>query len=828
MGMRNFFRDLAFALRTLAKAPMTVAITVVSLGLGIGAVTTVFATAEGLLYPPAPGLRDPEGLVTVFTSEEDGELYGSSSYADYRDVLEVGALEDATASAVRLASLEVAGEQEPLIAEVVVGNFFEVTGIRPVVGRPFLPEEGRPAAGAPVAVLGYHLWTERFEADPGVVGRTVRLNGTPVTVVGVAPKGVTSRRVPVRPDIWYPLGSPPDANHTEGLEDRGLREFSVLGRYAQGATLTDLQSQLTVLSSRLADEHGEAWKDDKGRDRVFTAVSERASRVNPGAWAVLGGIAVFFFAATGLVLLIACTNVTGLFVVRAVRRSKEISLRLALGAKRRQVVRLLLAEGLVLGVAAGVVGLGFANLLAGAMASYTLPVNVPVRLDFAPDGRAYVFAFLTALATAMVFSLVPALRASRVDLVSGLKARSGVTRRRWRFSAGSFLVVTQFAASLVLLGGAGLFLRSLQQSATLELGLDPQGVALMSKAVPDGVTWDGMETYYRDLQQRLQRLPGVQEAGLSRGVELTLLQVGSAASFQSTTEEGGDEGVSGGRNGVTPGYMEMMGIPLLRGRTIQEGDVAGATRVAVVNERFAQVLWPGEDPVGRWFTLVDRSPWRRADTASASFQVVGVAGQGSYMDVGDPPAPYVWTSLYQDPSRSLAVTVKGASADAMVDALRAGVRSEPGEVPVLAPTTMDRQVDFQFIHLRLASKVLGWGGGFGLFLALIGVYGMVSFTVAQRTREIAVRRAVGADAGQVVGSVVRQGIVLAGVGGVLGLAVLLPLAHLLRGVLVGVGPLDPVALGGGAALLAVTSLAASFLPARRAARIDPMESLRQE
>jgi len=829
MGMHNFVNSLAYAVRTLAKAPVTVVITVLSLGLGIGAVTTVFAVADGLFHPPAPGLREPDRLVTVYTSEEDGDLYGVSSYPDYEDVLRATAIEDAAASTVKRISLEEGGESEPLLGEVVTGNYFSVTGLQPLLGRAFVPEEGAPGSGSAVAILGYDLWKERFGKAPGIVGRSIRLNGQSVTIVGVTPEGVVSRRVPVRPDVWLPFGSEQVLGGVGDLGDRSGREYVILARLADGAEVPELQAQLSVLGTRLAGEYPEAWKDDRGQARTFTAVAERDSRVNPRARGILAVLAGFFFAATGLVLLIACTNVTSLFLVRAARRRREVAVRLALGAGRRQILVLLLAEGLLLGVAAGALGLLFSEIAAGAMASFSLPINVPLRLAFHPSARAYAFGFVTALVTSLVFSLVPAAKVSRPDLVAALKSGPGSALGFGRrFRSGSVLVTVQFAASLVLIVGAGLFLRSLRNASTLDLGLDPFGVAVMSKEVPEDAGPDGIVAFYRDLEARLSGIPGAQ-AALSRSLEMTLLQLSTGVSAKTSSAEQPAEGIAAYRNAVTPGYLEMLAVPILRGRGIREGDGPGAPRVVVVNEAFARSAWPGEDPLGRLVTLADRSPGHHPqDPGPLTFQVVGLAADGTYLDVGDPPTPYLWTSLYQDPASPIAVLLKGASAEAMVQELRSRVDLAPGEVPLMPPSTFESQLSLQLIHLRLVSRVLGWGGGFGLFLALIGVYGLVSFTVAERTREIAIRRAVGADAGRVVGDVVRQGLILAGAGLALGLAVALPAARLVRGVLVEVGPADPISVLGGVVILLGSAALASLVPAGRAARIDPMTSLRQE
>ncbi len=826
---QGLLQDFTYAARKLSKAPMTVLITVLSLGLGLGAVTTVFTVADGILHPRADWLRDPRGLVTIYTSEDDGETYGTSSLPDFEDVRTASALADAAAISVKLLTLDEGDTPERLLAQEVTPNYFAVTGIRPVLGRGFAPDESQVEGGAPVAVLGHDLWIRSFGGDPGIIGKVIHLGGRPVTVVGVAPEGVVSRRVPVRPDIWVPLDAPA-ARADDDVTAREAREYLVLGRLRDGAGIEELRRQTAVLAERLRRDHPQAWTDDHQQPRKLTVLSERDSRVNPRARAVLAGVGIFFFAATGLILLIACANVTSLFLVRAMRRGREVAVRLSLGASRSRVVRMLLAEGLLLGAMAGAVGIVFAGLLTAAMRSFSLPINVPVHLDFTPDGRAYAFAFALAVFTSLVFSLIPALKVSRPSLVPALKeGRATWGRPGGRLRAGSILVIVQFAASLVLVVGAGLFLRSLHEATTMDLGVDPDGVAMTTKAVPDGLDDQGTVQFYRDLEARLSGAPQVSQVALSRGVEMTLLQVGAEGSVTTGTADEPPEGRRAYRNAVTPGYLRMLGIPLLQGRSIQEEDDPDHAPVAVVNETFARRFFPDGGVLGRTFTLTDKSPGAASrDAKPLTVRVVGVTADGTYIDVGDPPTPYVWTSLYQDPSRTVAITLKGTSAEAMVAALRAGVERAPGEVPVIPPATYASQLSLQFIHLRLASRMLGWGGGLGLFLALIGVYGLVSFTVTQHTRDIAIRRAVGADAAAVVRSVVRQGMVLAGAGLVLGLVMVVPAARLIRGVLVGVGPADPVSIVAGVALLALTAAAASLLPARRAARIDPMTALREE
>ncbi len=830
MGMQHFAADLRYALRTLARSPTTVLITVVSLGVGLGAVTTVFTVTDGVLHPAAPWLRDPDRLVALYTSDEEGDAFGSTSFADFEDLRAADALEGAAAATVRLLSLDQDGRTDQLLAEVVTGNYFDLTGIRPMLGRTFAPDESAVDADAAVGVIAYGLWKDRFASDPGIVGRSIRVNGRPLTVIGVAPPGVLSRRVavPVRPDLWVPLGAPQVRRSPEAVRARTNRDYAVLARLREGADLPMLRAQLAVVGDRLARQDPPAWTDDRGQRRVFSAVTERASRMNPGARTALAGIAVFFFGATGLVLLIACANVTSLFLVRAIRRGREVALRLALGAKRFQIVRMLFAEGLLLGLAAALVGLGASEWAAGAMRSFSLPINVPIQLDLRPGGRGHLFVFAAALATSVVFSVIPALRVSTQALVPALREGRATRwrRRAGRLRPGSVLVTVQFAASLVLIVGAGLFLRSLRNATTLDLGLDPSGIAVTTKSVPDALPLADATPFLQDLRSRVAAAPGASGAALSSGLELTLLQMGGEVAIRSGAPDEPESGRSAFRNAVTPGYLELLHVPILRGRSLEERDGPAAAPVAVVDEAFARAFWPGEDALGRSFTLIARSPG--AEPKPRVVEVVGIAADGRYIDVDDPPTPYVWTSLFQDPSRTVAVVLKGSSAEAMARELRARVELDPGELPVLPPTTYESQLSIQFIHLRIVSRVLGWGGAFGLFLALIGVYGLVSFTIAQRTREIAIRRAVGADRASVVGAMLRHGLwhAVAGLGA--GLVLLIPAARLVRGVLVGVGPMDPIAFLAGAVLLLSTATLASLVPARRAARIDPMVSLRHE
>lgn len=836
-GMKNLVGDLRIATRSLRRAPGVLLITVVSLGVGIGAVTAVFGVANGLLFRGAVGISDPETLVVIYTSEDDGEAFGSSSYLDYRDVLaEIDALRDAAAVNIRSVALGDGELMRPLLAEEVTGNYFSVTGIRPVVGRAFLPEESEPGA-EPVALISHSMWQRDFDGRADALGATLRLNGHMHTVVGVVPDGVMSRRVPLEPDIWIPMGSL--GGGAESLaaarKTRNDRNALILGRLVEGSSTAALESQLAVLSARLRAEYPDEWTDQRGNPRSFTLLGEGDSRLRPGARALLGGIAAFFFGAAGLILLISCANVTTLFLARAASRSREMAVRLSLGASRRRLMTMFLTEGLIPGLGAGLVGLAVASWINHGMneAIASIPFGLPIRLSFGLDARVVAVALVLSLGASLVFGLLPALEGSKPDLVRSLKGEGGSISVGAR--SRNQLVVVQCAASVVLIVGAALFVRSLGNAADVDLGLRPERIAVATKQLDaEGFSQEEGWRYMRTLQESLGARADVEAVHVSRSVEMTLMTINPTLRVEVEAvgfapEDAERDGFN--RNSVTPGYLEMLGVPILRGRTLEETDVDGAPLVAVVNETFAQRLWPGQDAIGRTFQARGRAPAGSEDelTEKRAFQVVGIARDGKYFDFDDSPIPYYWTSIYQDYAARIVVSAKGtSSAEDMIPLLRENIRLASGEVQLTPPTTLARQLSYQFIHLRIASRVLRWGGAFGLFLAVIGIYGIVSFAVTQRTREMAIRMAIGAERRQVLHGVVRDGMRPALIGLGLGLVLAFLAARLMSSILVGVGPLDPLAFAGGTSLLVAAALAASLVPARRALAIDPMQTLREE
>ena len=841
--MQDILTDLRLATRSLRKAPGVMLITVVSLGVGIGAMTAVFGVANSILFRGGVGISDPETLVVIYTSEDDGEVYGVSSYPDYLSVLsEISAIEDASVVNMRTVASGEGDRIEPLLAEEVSGNYFSVTGIRPVIGRAFLPEESVVGSGQRVVLVSHHMWQSDYSGQPDVLGATLRLNGYQHTIVGVVPDGVVSRRVPLEPDIWVPVASVGDgaATSAETLDFRDRRSFMIVGRLSEGTSKEALESQLGVLSNRLQAEYQEEWRDDLGNPRSFALLGEGESRMRPGARMVLGGIAVFFFAAAGLILLIACANVTTLFLARGANRNREMAVRVSLGASRRRLVSMLLTEGLIPGLGAGLVGLGVAAWINHSMnvAVASIPFGIPIRFSFGLDGRVMAVAVLLALGATLIFGLLPALEGSRPNLVPALKGE-GDGGRPGNVRLRNVLVGAQCAASVVLLVGASLFVRAMSKATDVDFGLNPDRIAVATKKLDaDGLSRDEGLQYIRDLQASLAARPDVESVHMARSMEMTLMSLNPTLAVE--VEVVGYVPVDPDeedywRNSVTPGYLEMLGVQILRGRALEDTDVEGTPLVAVVNEAFAQRFWPGESAIGRTFQAFGQAPPGSGQdlTEKRTFQVVGIAKDGKYFDFDDSPMPYYWTSIYQDYAARIVVAAKGVtSAEAMIPVLRANIELASGEVQLTPPTSLAQQFSYQFIHLRIASKVLRWSGSFGLFLAIIGIYGIVSFAVTQRTREMAIRMAIGAEKGQVLRHIVRAGMrpALGGlaVGAVLAFlgARLLVSAGILGGA--GISAWDPLSFAGGTSILAVAALAASVAPALRALGIDPMKTLREE
>lgn len=824
----DLWMDIRHSTRSMVRSPLLMLVTVVSLGAGLGASSLAFALFTAVVFPSAAGLEEPETLVALYRTTPDGRLHGNQTWADHVTFPEaMPDLESTTAARLRNLAADGLGTRVTLLGEEVSLNFFDVTGMRPLLGRVFTAAgDGASGAIPREAVLGHSAWQRAFGGSEEVVGATVRLAGLPYTIVGVAPPGVRSRVIPFDADIWIPFGSSEPSGLVPGdASTRDSRLFTVLGRIEDGADLTRLQEQASSFAQRRVASDPELWTNESGQAQTITIVRESEARLAPRIRRAAMLIGLFFLGAAGLILALACANVAGLFLARSRRRRPEVAIRRSLGASRGRLVRMMLAEGLVPGLLAGMLGVWIAHMGTGMIRDLTLPIDIPLRLDATVDRPVLLVTFLLTVGASLAFSLFPAIDSARFDVRSAL-AGGGGTRRGGRDRSGRMkngLVVVQCAATATLLLGASLFLRTLSVATTVDLGFDPSGIAVASRDISarESTVAEGVE-FLRELRRGLTEEAGVGRVEMARSLELTLYQMGMGVSVARSDLDDVEDRRDAGRNSVTPGYLELLDIEILQGRGLLESDVEGAEGVAVVNQTFASRMWPDGEPIGRSFLA-------EAGGEIATWTVVGVARDGTYIDFDDGPTSYFWTSLYQDFTPRFAIAVEGvpSSADGL-RVLREQIVLDEAEVQVVTPSILAEQVSIQFIHLRIASAVLGWGGLFGLFLAALGLYGLVAFTVNQRSREMALRLALGADRTSVVRALALEGVKLGLLGTTIGFLIVLPIARLLPGVLYGVGALDPLALGGTSALLVGVTLVATLVPARQILGVNPMSTLRSE
>jgi predicted permease len=820
--------DARLAARRLRTSPGFTLAAVLSLGLGIGATTTLASLVQAVLLRPLP-VADPERVVAVYTSDYSGPAYGASSYPDYLDFRASGVFDGLVAYQIAPIGLSSDGASARVWAEFVTGDYFATLGIPVARGRALAPADDG-AHAPPVAVVSHALWQRLLGGDAAVLGRAVTLSGRPFTVVGVAPPGFSGLTRGLAMDVWVPMASRPvlgaDARVLEARGDRGLL---LLGRLPPGVPLAAAEARLRTLAASLRERHAQEWTDVREQTRRIGLLPEWQARLQPMLAAPVQLFLALLGAIATIVLLTACANVANLFLARLARRRREVAVRLSLGAGRGRLVRQLLAETLLVALVGGALGTLLAYAATGALASARLPLPLPVALDVQPDPRVLAFAVAVSLLTGLALGLLPSLAAARGDVVSGLKdgapARFGRGRLRGAF------VVAQVALSLVLLCGAFLFLRGLGRAAAIDPGFDGGPVL----AVPVDLVLSGYDeartvAFEGRLRERAAGLDGVTAVALAANVHLDPL---SSVRRGLTVEghapaEGEDMEVHAAAVGA--GFFEALALPLVRGRGFTDADRPGTPGVAVVNETFARRYWPGQDPIGRRLsTSGPEGPY---------LQVVGVARDAKYGSLGEDPRAFFYVAFAQDfrfvrstgefvPATVL-VRTTGGDPLARAAAVRQAVQDVDPLVTVSPARPLADLVGLSTLPSRVAGSVLLAFGALGLGLAALGLSGIVAQSVAQRTREFGVRLAIGARRGQIVRLALAEGSRLVAVGLVLGLALGLVLARLVSSLLFGLSTVDPVTFVGAPAMLLSVALAAAWVPARRASRVDPVACLRSE
>ncbi len=816
--MSGLIQDLRHALRTLRRSPGFAAVSVLSLGLGIGANAAAFSIVSSMLLRPLP-VRDP-GLLVALYAWREGSPPSTISYLDYRDYRRLeGVFEDLAVHGDAQLSLQSGDRAEMVWGELVSANYFSVVGARPTAGRGFLPEEDREG-GRPVAVLGHGLWKRRFGGDPAVVGRTIQLNGREFTVVGVAPVGyVGTRLFAFAPEVLVPLGQHRSVRPESAgwLEDRGVQWLHVLGRLEPGVTLDRAQAAVSSVAAVLARDHPASDRAQGAR------LYANRSPINP--WVLepttLRRMAMLLMLAMLLVLGIACANVASLLLARASGRRREIAVRLSMGASRARLVRLLLTESLVLAALGAAAGLVFAVWILELSEGLLPTFDFATAFDLRVDGRVLAYTAGASLFTALVFGLVPALQAARTSLVPALKDESAAsvgTRSRAR----ELLVTGQIALALLLLVGAGLFVRSFRNARAIDPGFEPGNVLLASVHLGiQGYDATRQAEFRQRAIERIAALPGVRSASLAFPLPLDAYNRSAGVTIEGRETTPDAARPEAFFSSVGPGYFATMRTPIVSGRALDERDRAGTAATAVVNEAFARRFWPGEDAIGRRFSLEGgEGPWT---------EVVGIARDGEYLTLGEAPRPYFFVPLEQRPSPRVTLIARTeGDPGSFLPSLRGAVSELDPALALYAARTLRQQMETPLSGAQSGATTVGLFGVLALILASVGIYGVVSYAVAQRTREIGVRMALGAQKTDILWLVIGRGAAMAAAGIALGLAVAVAVGRALSGLLYGVSAVDPLTYAGITMLLVCVTLLASWVPARRAARVDPLKALRAE
>ncbi len=820
--MGSIVADVRFAIRLLGRNPALTVVAALSLGLGVAANTTIFTLVNEVFLRPL-AMTAPDRLVSIFTTDARNRAgaFGAfmpSSRLNLEDLREQNEVfETIVAQSFGTVSLSGTGEPEQVPVELVSPGYFGALGAPMAIGRGFLPEEERTLGAAPVTVLSYGLWQRRHGGDPGLIGQTIAINGLAFTVVGVTAESFRGTNAIGGPELWVPFAMYRETTGgftRDGWDSRRTLIFLATGRLKPGVTIQQAQANVTTIADGLAREYP---TDNQGRS--FNLVPLTEATIAPafrGNLVTAGGLLTVI---VGVVLLIACANVANLLLARASARRQEIAVRLSLGAGRGRLIRQLLIESLVLGGLSGVLGLLLALWTRPALQAMRPPFLPENALSLPFDGAVLAFTAGIAMLTALVFGLVPALQFSRPELVTELKDRSsqpsGAGRR---INTRNALVVAQIALSMVALIGAGLFLRSLNQARAIDPGFDADRVAVLSfDLASQGMTLDAALIRQREILDRARALGGVERAGYASTTPL-----GAFGFSRSVFLEGQD--ASDPKNGrliqvssISDGYLATLGVPILRGRDVAATDTDATPQVVVINEAMARQLWPDQEAVGKRFRF-----FREQQLT----EVVGVARDSKYNFIGEPPTPFMYRPWRQDAQTGATLTLRSDAPEAVLGTVRGVVQQMHPSMPLVAVSTMGQVLEQALWAPRMAALLLAVFGALALLLASIGVYGVIAYSVNQRTRELGIRVALGASAGEVRAMVLRQGLALTAAGIVLGVICALLLTNSVSNLLYGIGATDPVTFIVIPIILIVVAALAIYVPARRASRVDPVIALR--
>jgi predicted permease len=807
--------DLRFAGRMLRKSPVFTLVAVVAISLGTGAVTTIFSAMNAVVLRPLPATTDGSRLVLFDRRKPDFSEGASASYAFYTNLRDRNHTLDGLAAWSKVdLSISTGGEGAGVYGNIVSGNFFSVLGVRPALGRFFAADEDRTPLANPVVVVSHSFWETHLGSDSGVIGRAVSVNGHPFTLIGVAPAGFRGVFTPLKTDAWVPLMMQAQLKPARDLADAPW--LWMFGRLRANVSRNGAQRELTALAGSWAKEANEP----SGMRQYTTIRSTDLTGLPDDARTAFLGFAALLLGAAGLVLFIASVNVASMLSARAIARRREMALRTALGAARGRLVRQLLTETLVLFVIGALGGMLIAWIATGALEHLPIPASEALSLELSPDPRVFAFALVVSLVTGVVFGLAPALQGTGKDIATRLRSDSAASTGR-RSLGATALIVGQLALSLVLLVAAGLFIRALDRGARVDPGFDPSGVAVASFH-PE--SWGYNETkgraFYAALRERVAALPGVSVVSYTDALPL---QMSTSGDFIVPDGAGSDAADRTARvrvevASVDTGYFNAMRIPVLRGRGFASVDDGNGAQVVVINETLARRLWPDGNAVGRTVSL-------HGDRVT----IVGVVRDAKYGTLNETTPGFVYMSSAQVwPSNQTLLVRATVDPVSLAASIRDAVRDIDATVPRPLVRSLEREAGTSLLPQRVAALVTGVLGGVGLLLAAIGLYGIIAYSVGRRTREIGVRVALGAQHGDVLRLVLREGIRLAATGVGVGIVLAAATTRLIAAFLFDVSPMDGLTFVAMSALFIAVALLASYLPARRAAATDPLTALRSD
>jgi predicted permease len=823
--MDTFLQDLRYTFRGLRNAPGFTLVAVVTLALGIGVNASIFGLVNAILLRPLPVDR-PAELVDVYGHTATSNSHDTHSYPNYLDYrAQTQTLSGLMGYTNFFANLSIEGSSELVVGELVTDNYFQMLGVPASLGRTFAPDEYAAPGAFPVAVLSHPMWQNRFGGSPDVLGRTFRMNGIVYTVIGVAPDGFGGMFPGVTAQMWIPtamveevepLGNQRTSGSSPGatrLERRGQHWLWLRGRMRPGVEFTQVQAELESIGSRLAAEYPETNELER-----VAVLRTQDVHINPDFDRTVLPAGMVLLGAVGLVLLVACANLANMMLARAAGRRRELAVRVALGADRARLIRQMLTESMTLALAGGAVALLLASWLAGVIARVQPPLPIDLGLDIGPDWRVLVFTLLAAVGTGVLFGLMPALRASRPDLVPALKDAGDGAGGRRRLKLRDGLVVTQMAFSLVLLVAGALLGRSLVVAQRVDLGYDLDRIAHLSVAMEmNGYDRDRAGPFLEEGRARLAALPEVEAVGLTSRIPLSLNNNGFGVFIDGhqSSHTDGPYVIDGAY--VDEHYFDALGVAVVAGRGVEYADREERRRVAVVSQTMAERYWPGQDALDREF----RTAW-----GGEPYRIVGIVEDYKVDTPGEDPKPYLHVPLETQALFAAFMVRAGTSTGVSLTTLERELRALDPDLVFLDTGTLRELADVRLFPIRAGAWLIGAFGLLALVLAAVGLYGVIGYSVSGRVREIGIRKALGADSGSVVGMVLKQGMLLVAVGGLVGAALAALAARALSSVLF-VGSFDMLSFALALGVLAAVAVTANWIPARRAARVDPIVALRQ-